>query len=90
MRRSEKLKIATTAVKGAAAGTTAAAGLGWATVQTTVFFGLIPTGVAVSLPILGGCAVGGAIFYGVASFLSKKIHDRSVDKDFDEAMRGGE
>lgn len=86
MRRSEKFKIAATAAKGGAAGTTVAAGLGWATVKTTVLFGLIPTGVAVSLPILAACAVGGAAIYGATSLLSKKIHDRLIEREFDEAM----
>jgi len=90
MKSYDKWKIGSAAVKGGAAGTTVAAGLGWATVKTTIFFGLIPTGVAVSLPVLAACAVGGAVVYGASSLLAKKIHDKKVDKDFEDAMRGPE
>jgi len=86
MRLSEKFKIGVDSTKGALLGGSVAAGTGLATVKTTTFFGLITTGSALSIPILGAWAVGGALLFGGLTFVSVRIRKALVRREMEKMM----
>ncbi len=83
---SENFKVAAAALKGALLGGLAAAGAGIATVQTTVFFGLIATGSTLSIPVLGAWAAGGALLFGLLAFGTYQIRKFLVRREMEKMM----
>jgi hypothetical protein len=86
MRKSETFKIAADSIKGAVLAVLAAIGGGFATVQTTVFFGLIATGSTLSIPILGAWAAGGAVLFGALAFATQRIRKSLISREMKRMM----